>query len=826
MNIPQHTLATLEFPTIRAMLARHTSFSASRQLAETLEPSIDAHIIGIGLTQTREARHILDEIPDLTIGAARDVRDAVHLAQRGGVLDALILREIAYTLSAMRRLRITFKKIDTKRIPVLDEYIQQLPTLVHIEERIDHSINTDGELLDSASPKLGSLRNEIRTTMARVQERLQHIVSSGQYADALQEAIVTVRNGRYVVPVKASHKRMVRGLVHDQSGKGVTLYIEPLVVVELNNKLRELQLDEADEIARILGELSDMVGAQGAFIRAGVSALATLDFAFAKARFAGHLRASEPIMIDVLKGQDPEIKLIKARHPLIDAKVVVPVDVTMPHQTRILLITGPNTGGKTVSLKTTGLLALMAQSGLFIPAADGSILPIFGRIFADIGDEQSIEQSLSTFSSHMTNIIKILHSLDNVVDPEPSQIRAVGVDQWQPIAPVFADDLPVLILFDELGAGTDPIEGSALARAIIAHILTRGAFAIATTHYAELKAYAYSTPGVQNASVEFNTETLSPTYRLLIGVPGRSNALAIATRLGLDAMIIDAARQSLPDQELHVDTLLAAIQKERQDTAQALQHAEALRREADGLRQQIQAERHAMEVQLENERQAAQQLIEAEVKAVRAELRRVRDDVNQVSVSKKWMEEAQQRAQDAQVKANEQLAKQRRPQAPAPQVSQVAPAPRPLQVGDAVFVPSVNLTGDVVSIDEADDSAEVQVGGFRLTVVLSELRPGQRKEQKPVVAPRTTNIPAAPDVALELDVRGLRAVDACERVDRYLDDAYRAGLPYVRIIHGKGLGALRQALRDQLKALPQVKSFEGGGASGGEGVTVVHLKER
>lgn len=824
MSIPHHTLTTLEFPTIRAMLARHASFAASRELAEHLEPSIDAHIISIGIAQTREARYILDEIPDLTIGAARDVRDAVLLAERGGVLDALVLLQISNTLGAMRRLRTSLKRIEPTRIPQLNDAIIALPTLSHTEERIEHAINHDGEVLDSASAKLASLRNDIRITMSRVQERLQHIVSSGQYADALQESIVTVRNGRYVVPVKASHKRMVKGLVHDQSGKGITLYIEPLVVVELNNKLRELQLDEADEIARILAELSDLVGNDGAAIRTGVSALAVLDFSFAKARFAGQLRAVEPVMIDVMRGHDPAIKLIKARHPLIDPTKVVPVDVTMPHDTRVLLITGPNTGGKTVSLKTTGLLALMAQAGLFIPAADGSTLPIFGRIFADIGDEQSIEQSLSTFSSHMTNIIGILRTLDSVHEPEVSQIRQIGATDWQPLAPIFADELPALILFDELGAGTDPVEGSALARAIIEHILQRGVFAIATTHYAELKAYAYSTPGVQNASVEFNTETLSPTYRLLIGVPGRSNALAIAARLGLDQRIITHARDSLPNQEAHVDTLLAAIQKERLETAHALQHAEQLRREADEIRQQLIADRDALTLQLDAEHQHAQQLIEAEVKAARAELRRLRDDVQHVTVTKKWMEEAQQRAVDIQTAATTQLAKQQKRPASASSVTPTpAPAPRQLQVGDAVFVPSVNLTGDIMSIDEVNESAVVQIGGFRMTVPLAELRPGPTKA-KPAIAPRAVSVPATPDVALELDVRGMRAVDACERVDRYIDDAYRAGLPFVRIIHGKGLGALRQALRDQLKTSSHVKSFEGGGASGGEGVTVVHLK--
>lgn len=820
--IATHTITTLEFPAIRQMLARHASFAASRHMAETLLPSTDAFEISVALSQTREARYLLDEYPDLTIGAARDVRDAITLASRGGVLDAIVLLEIARTLAAARRFRQALVRVDSNRVPLLFEFIQQLPVYPAIEDRIEHSINNDGEVLDTASAKLASLRNEIRITMGRVQERLQHIVSSGQYADALQESIVTIRNGRYVVPVKASHKRMVKGLVHDQSGKGITLYIEPLVVVELNNKLRELQLDEADEVARILAELSDLVGAQATPIHTGITALATIDFALCKARFAGQIRAVEPIMIDVMQGQDPQVHLIKARHPLIDPTKVVPIDMTMPHTTRITLITGPNTGGKTVSLKTTGLLALMAQSGLFIPANDGSTLPIFGQIYADIGDEQSIEQSLSTFSSHLTNIIKILANLDHVVALTPSQIQARTVDEWRPQAAVFRDELPALVLLDELGAGTDPVEGSALARAIVEHLLNRGVFAIATTHYAELKAFAYSTPGVQNASVEFNAETLSPTYRLMIGVPGRSNALAIATRLGLDKAIIESARATLPNQELQVDSLLAAIQRERQEAALLLQRANQVQAEAEQLKAEMARERQLLDVRLEEERLAAAQAIENEVKQARAELRRLRDDVQQVTVTKKWMEEAQQRATEVQQQATARLAKQRRPDAPV--IKPVVEEQRPIQVGDAVFVPSVNMTGDVVEVDADDDQAIVQVGGFRITVKLSEVRPGQRKEPT-VQVQRQTYVPSTPDVAIEIDVRGMRAAEAIERVDRYIDDAYRASLPFVRIIHGKGSGALRQTLRDQLQRHRQVKSLAGGGASGGEGVTVVHLNE-
>jgi DNA mismatch repair protein MutS2 len=823
MTIPDHTLHTLEFPAVRAMLARYASFSATHQIINNLRPEQDAFVVRQQLAHTREAVYLLSVYPDVTIGAARDVRDAVKVAQRGGVLDAGTLLDVARSLGAMRRLRQLLIKSDTTLVPHLITYIQELPTLPMIEERIERAINHDGEVLDAASAKLASLRSEIRITMGRVQERLQHIVSSGQYSDALQESIVTVRNGRYVVPVKASHKSKVKGLVHDQSGRGITLYIEPMVVVELNNKLRELQLDEADEIARILAELSGYVGHEASQISGGIRALADLDFAFAKAKLSGQLRAVEPEIIDVTTGVNPRIQLMKARHPLIDPKVVVPIDIHMPNETRITLITGPNTGGKTVSLKTTGLLALMAQSGLFIPAADGSALPIFGRVFADIGDEQSIEQSLSTFSSHLTNIIRILRNLDQHGEVVATEVKTqLAPDEWRPQSAVFTDELPSLILLDELGAGTDPVEGSALARAIIEHLLSYGVFAIGTTHYAELKAFAHNTTGVQNASVEFNAETLSPTYRLMIGVPGRSNALAIATRLGLDPQIIAKARASVPNQELQTDSLLAAIQKERQEAARLLQAAEEAKQAAQQLMLQAQQQQQQLETHIEQERQQAIAEIEAEVRQARTELRRLRDDVQQVTITKKWMEDAQQRATDIQDAQVSKLKQQRRPQAPTvtPEVTPV----RPIQVGDAVFVASVNLTGDVVAISYEEESAEVQVGGFRLTVRLSDLKPGQRKAEPLRAAPVVT-APSAPAVALELDVRGMRASEACERVDRYVDDAYRAGLPYIRVIHGKGMGALRQALRDQLQHHRQVKSLSGGGANGGEGVTVVHLQE-
>jgi DNA mismatch repair protein MutS2 len=662
------------------------------------------------------------------------------------------------------------------------------------------------------------------------------MISSTQYGDSLQEPIITVRNGRYVVPVKASHKRNIRGLVHDQSASGATLYIEPMAIVELNNRWRELQLAEEEEVARILAELSDRVGGFAAEIVAGVEALATLDLAFAKAKYSAELKCVAPEMIAGLEARDLGLEeqgqaaqasslksqaplvLTQARHPLLNQQTVVPTDLYLGGDFRILLITGPNTGGKTVALKTTGLLALMAQAGLHIPAAAPARLPVFGQIFADIGDEQSIEQSLSTFSSHMSNIIRILGALERA--------RA----DWESTEPAMA-----LVLLDELGAGTDPVEGAALARAIIERLLELNVLGVATTHYAELKAFAYATEGVENGSVEFDVETLAPTYRLTIGIPGRSNALAIATRLGLDPALVERARNMMAREDAQVEDLLAGIHRERAASAEELKRMEALREDAEKYRDRLAAELHEFEQRREAEWQAARDRIDDELREVRGQLRRLRDEFRSVSVTRQWMEEAENRLQEVQSQAKDAA----RPQPPkiAEVVAASAPAgdqqqaPRPLQVGDTVLVRSVGLNGEILSIDEEDGTAEVQVGGFRMQAGLGELRRETRTERKAKAEtrraePARSALPPAPDVAMNFDMRGWRAGDVADKLDRYLNDAYLAGLPYVRLIHGKGTGALRQIVRDVLTGHPLVASFGGGGSDGGEGVTVARLVER
>ncbi len=824
MSIAAQTLETLEFSKIREQLARYTAFSASRERALELQPATIRADVQRALNLTSEARALLVAMPDSSVGGVRDVRRAANHAARGGVLDAPSLLELAATLASVRVLRTRLSRLERDRYPLLIELGALLPLLPPIEDEIIRAIGDDGQLLDEASAELGRLRREIRVAFARLQEKLQQMISSSTVGGALQEPIITVRSGRYVLPVKASHRKDVRGLVHDQSSSGATLYIEPLATVELNNRWRELQSAEEEEVQRILAALSDRIGAVAPEIRAAVATVAEVDLAFARARYAADLRAVAPTLSDWQPGaslsDDPldrdgaPLLLTEARHPLLDPQRVVPTTIWLGGSFRLLLITGPNTGGKTVALKTTGLLALMAQAGLHIPASLPARLPIFGQMFADIGDEQSIEQSLSTFSSHMRTIIRVLGALEE----QPPSPELQAADSWALLgsAPTAA-----LVLFDELGAGTDPIEGAALARAIIGRLLELGVLGVATTHYAELKAFAYTTPGVQNASVEFDVETLAPTYRLSIGLPGRSNALAIASRLGLDPLLVERARTTIARDDAAVEDLLAGIHREREAASAALARAEELREDAEKYRNRLERELREFQEQREAAAAAAERELEEELREARGQLRRLRDDLRSVTISRQWLEQAEQR-----MVATAEQVKQLRATA-APPLPPTPQAPRPLQVGDAVMVRSVGLRGEIVALDAEEREATVQVGGFRMNVGLGEL---SREKGAPPAQPRyeakaerTVRLPAVPDVSMTFDMRGWRAHEVADRLDRYLNDAYLAGLHEVRLIHGKGSGALRQVVRDLLQSHPLVSSFSHGGRDGGDGVTIAKL---
>lgn len=847
MSISIQTIETLEFPKVRQHLARYTSFSASRELALELVPSTDRHEVARLIYQTSEARQFLDHYPDTHIGGAHDIRAHVQRAERGGMLDPSHLLDTASTLTSMRLLHNALKKLDSTTFPDLTVYTDYLPDLITIEHEIERTIDDDATVRDTASAELSRIRSAIQTTTARLHERLNHMVSSSQFSTVLQESLVTVRNGRYVVPVKASHRRSVPGLVHDQSASGATLYIEPMAVVEANNRLRELEAEEQREIARILAMLSSQIGAHAATIVQGVETLALLDLAFARARYAHALVCIEPEMSShsdasrTSSGNDtpePVLSLLEARHPLLDQQTVVPVTVWMDDEQRILVVTGPNTGGKTVALKTVGLLALMNQAGLHIPAREPSRLPIFAQIFADIGDEQSIEQSLSTFSSHMTTIIRMLNQ----------------IEQREPIES--SSTARTLVLLDEIGAGTDPTEGAALARSIIEWLLEHNCMGIVTTHYAELKVFAHNTHGVQNASVEFDSETLAPTYRLTIGIPGRSNALAIAARLGLPATIVERAQGTISKDTVHLDELLEDIHRKQEAAAAEVQRAHELRNDVEKYRNRLAEHLQAFEDERQEHMNDALREVDEEVRELRNELRRARESARRAHVAAQPAQPAQPTQQPAQpaqpatapethpdeldepvsaadhLKQAETLMKQlthKQRQTTAPAQALVNDAA--FAVGDTVLVRSIGLTGQIVALDEQDDMADVQVGSFRVNVTISELRRDKSQEKSSKQTPparyeRTVQLPEMPDVSMTLDMRGWRTADVPIELERYLNDAYMSGFPQVEIIHGKGSGALRHMVRDMVRKHPLVHKFSSGGEAGGEGVTVVTFVER
>nr|MBI2904244.1 endonuclease MutS2 [Chloroflexota bacterium] len=600
------SLRTLELPKILDRLAGYCSFSAGEALALALRPTADLGEARRGQQQTAEARKLLSVKTDTSIGGARDVRPPVANAARGAVLLPAEILDIKNTLIAGRALKRTLGRLGDQfpRLAVIASGIDDCPGIV---EAIGRTLDERGEVLSSASEKLADIRREVRVAHDRLLQKLQTILGSSRYTAYLQDLLITQRDGRYVIPLKAEHKGKLRGIIHDQSASGATLFVEPLATVELNNAWRQLQLQEQEEIRRILAELCALIGEQAQAIQYNVEALAELDLAFAKAKYADALHASEPTLHD-FHAPTPApphshpgsiIKLRAARHPLLDPSTVVPVDFVLDDQTYIVVITGPNTGGKTVSLKTVGLLALMAQCGLHIPAQSGSELSLFEGIYADIGDEQSIEQNLSTFSSHVTNIIGLLKNAD---------ARS-------------------LVILDELGAGTDPTEGSALARALLSYLLDMGVTTLATTHYPELKVYAHTTPGVANASVEFDLETLAPTYHLTIGLPGRSNAFAIAQRLGLDTTIIADARTLMPATDLEAEKLLDEIHRQRDLARHERALAEAVRADALTLEaeltrrlEHIEDERRAILDSARDEAAAEAQTLQTQIRELRRRL--------------------------------------------------------------------------------------------------------------------------------------------------------------------------------------------------------------
>ena len=787
------SIATLEFQKILDRLSGYSSFSASAAMVRALRPTNDYALAAERQARTTEARRLLADHANLSTGGARDVRPLAELAARGGVLAPEELLDIKSTLISSRDLLRFFTKLELE-IPHLRAIAAGLEPPPGVIEAISGVISDKGEVLDSASTRLTALRLEVKSANDKVMSKLGRMLTESTTARMLQEPLITMRNNRYVIPIKAEYKNRMRCVVQDQSASGATLFVEPLAVVDLNNYWAEAVLAEQEEVRRILAELSALVGSHTTGIQANVRALAALDFALACARYAEDLRASEPVLKEFPGGNDtdpdPIFKFTQARHPLLDPKIAIAVDVALEKGTRVLVITGPNTGGKTVTLKTAGLLVLMAQSGLHIPAQSGSETCVFRDVFADIGDEQSIEQSLSTFSGHITNIVRIL-----------KHTRRSS-----------------LVLMDELGAGTDPQEGSALARAILTFLLRRRAPCLIATHYPELKAFAHNAEGVMNASVEFDLKSLRPTYRLLTGVPGRSNALEIALRLGLDEEIVHDARGMINPSDLRAEDLIDEIHRQLESARQARAEAEQIRLDAENERLLL-AEKLAtideerLKVMGDAREQAREDLEELQARI--ESLRRETTAADQ-TISKK--KDLRHQAQELEEKLAKPL------ESEALQINQ----PHPLRPGDRVFVRS--LKTDAVALEINENNVEVQVGKMRLKTDLRNIVRSRSGEQAGTAGLEAELYGSShkaiyhPSPGTELHLRGLRAEEALAKLERYMDNAFAAGLPFVRIVHGKGTGTLRQLVRQALSESPLVSSWENAmDNEGGGGVTIAHL---
>jgi DNA mismatch repair protein MutS2 len=789
---------TLELPKILHRLADYTQFSGGAELARDLTPCGEIHEARERLAVTSEARKLLDVRPDTTIGGARDVREKVAIAERGATLLPTDLLDIRGTLVSGRTLQRVLTRLENQ-FPLLADIAGRIQPANRLIDEIDRCIDDRGEVRDNASPELARARREVRIAHDRLHERLQRLLSSSQVTPYLQEAIITQRGGRYVIPVKADFKGRVRGIVHDHSASGATIFVEPLSTVEQNNKWREAQLAEEKEVQKVLATLSALIADEADAVQWTVEALAELDLAFAKAKYAEATDATAPELVSFPR-IDPNapprlhpgsaVRLKQARHPLLDPSTVVPIDVEVDDETFIVVITGPNTGGKTVALKTVGLLSLMAQCGLHIPAARGSALSCFEKVYTDIGDEQSIEQNLSTFSSHLTNIMIFLEEADE---------RS-------------------LVLLDELGAGTDPAEGSALARAILDCMCDKGATTFVATHYPELKVYAHATSGVANASVEFDLDTLAPTYHLSIGLPGRSNAFAIAARLGMPAHIIDSARGMVDESDLHTEDLLAGIKGAYQETLEARDEAEAARDQAEEALADVQARLAYVEDERREVVNQAREQARRELEEVRAAVAGVRDKLKAAAVTLETLEGLEEKVEAL----TEQMAPE--PVPALPPTRRRRGEDRTIRVGDTVWVEALGASGQVTALDRQE--AEVQAGRLRLRVKVNELlwqapppEPEPGDEPLHVLA---SGIPQSPGV--QIDLRGLTTEEALPRLDKHLDAAALAGLPWVRVVHGHGTGALKRAVREMLRGHPLVKSYEvGQQQEGGEGVTIARL---
>ncbi len=789
-ELKDKSLQKLELDQVLALLSEYAGSAEGKAACLSLRASSDLEEVQALLEETTAASDLATRKGNPSFSGVRDVSASLERADRGGSLQPVELLHIAAVLRCARTIKGYCDEEDKNT--VLDPLFQGLTPNKYLEDRISGAILSEEEIADSASPELADIRRHLRIQAGKIKDSLQKIITSPAYAKFLRDPIITIRQGRYVVPVKSEHKADVPGLVHDVSATGSTYFVEPMSAVNANNALRELELKEKKEIERILSELSAEAAAHQETINCNVSLLVRLDVIFAKARLGYRMQAWAPQMNDTGK-----IDLRKARHPLIDPKTVVPISVRLGSDFDSMIITGPNTGGKTVTLKTIGLLTLMAQCGLHIPAGDGSMLSTFDAILADIGDEQSITQSLSTFSSHMKTIVDVVAQCDN----------------------------RTLVLFDELGAGTDPAEGAALAIALIEFCRKMGSRVVATTHYAELKLYAMRTAGVINASCEFNVETLQPTYKLLIGIPGKSNAFAISRRLGLSEDILKEASDLVGKNDKDFEDVLSQLEQQRQQMESARMEAERLRRETENIRKQ--SEDAAAQLQkekdkaMEQARRQAQQIIEdarQTANAAAEELKQLRKQLTEGADTTGL----NQRQAEVRRSLNEAEGKLR---ANAPQVKREEPT-REILIGDTVELLKLGTRANVIAIQK-DGTYLLQAGILKMNakreeIYLLEQDDPYKAKKRPAHSGREMNTAA---MSTEVDLRGMDTIEAICALGLYLDSAMRSNLSSVRIIHGKGTGALRAAVHQELKKNKYVKSFRLGVYGEGEdGVTIAEFR--
>ena len=781
----EKVLKTLEYDKIRAMVAERTQCCTGRELAEAMEPVFTNGEAASQMALTAEAEKLLirtgrspaEGFPDLR-GCLKRVHAALYLSP-GELLG------VARCLKAIRLCKEALESAED--CPLLGNLAQWLQAHRSIEEEIGRCIAGEEEISDGASPALLRIRRSMRIANDRVRERLGNMIRSATFQKYLQEPLVTIRNGRFVLPVKQEYRQNVPGLIHDQSGSGATLFIEPTAVVELGNEYKKLLGEEEEEIQRILSELTALCAPYSQDILEGLGILGQVDLAFAKARLGREMEGVQPEM-----DQQGFLRIIKGRHPLIPKEQVVPIDVWLGEEFTTLIITGPNTGGKTVTLKTVGLFALMAQSGLFIPAQTGSRLPVFQAVYGDIGDEQSIEQSLSTFSSHMTNIVEILKQAD----------------------------AGALVLLDELGAGTDPVEGAALAMSILEELHSRGCRTVATTHYSEIKAFALTRAGMENASMEFDVDRLCPTYRLFIGIPGKSNAFEISKRLGMEERLIEKAREYLKNEDVKFEDVISGAEAQRRRAEEERRLAAAERDATAKLREEMEKQRARLEGEREGLRAKAREDSRRLVNETREEMEKLVAAIRAIpGLDQRAADRVIQRSRDALRKREADLAEplEKKPQDPGA-------APKQVRPGETVRILSLDQKATVLSPADAKGDVQVQAGIMKLTVKLKDLRLIQ--DTAPTKGVGKVQLDTQRQGGLELDVRGKLVDEAILEVDRYIDNCLMSGLDQVSIIHGKGTGALRAGIQDYLKRDKRVKSYRMGAYGEGDaGVTVVTLKK-